>query len=148
MALIRPSAYWRHVNPRGMVADFREVVNQAGPNKWRIGVLSALCTIGIFSVMWQEGGRGKPRPPEVTYIRVWDPHRTQAQIIASNIANQKRKEALAAEQAKREEDVRQVYKKIGRLSGIDVEAAEARANAERMRAGLPPLPAASPAPRP
>ena len=38
---------------------------------------------------------------------------------------------LAAEQAKREEDVRQMYKTVGRLSGLNVDAMEARANAER-----------------
>lgn len=114
-----------------MIADFAEVVRQAGDNKWRIGLAAAVCTIAVFSVMWNEGGRGLPKPPKVTYITVWDPHRTQAEIVASNVANQKRKERLAAEQAKRDEDVRQMYKTIGRASGMDVDAIEKKAKADQ-----------------
>ncbi|MDR2857534.1 MAG: hypothetical protein LBV50_06775 [Novosphingobium sp.] len=132
MALIRSSTFFRHVSsPRSVIEDFIEVVRQAGDNRWRIGMAAAACTIALFSMMWQEGARGRPRPPEVTYITVWDPHRTEAQIIASNIANQKRKERLAAEQARREEDVRQMYKTLGRMSGMDVDAIERRARAEQ-----------------
>lgn len=132
MALIRPSSFLRNVStPRGMIADFAEVFRQAGKNRWRIAIAAALCTGGIFSVMMQEGGRGLPRPPEVTYITVWDPHRTEAEIVASNIANQRRKERLAAEQAEREENVRQIYKTVGRASGMDVDAIERKAKAEQ-----------------
>lgn len=114
-----------------MAVDFMEVVRQAGDNRWRIGFAALACTIAVFSVMMQEGGRGQPRPPEVTYITVWDPHRTEAQIIASNIENQRRKERLAAEQARRDEETRKVYKALGRASGMDVDAIEAKAKAER-----------------
>ena len=132
MALIRSRSFLRHVSsPRGMLADFMEVFRQAGRNRWRIAAAAAACTIAVFSVMWQEGGRGVPRPPEVTYITVWDPHRTREEIVASNIANQRRKERLAAEQAKREEEVRNVYKTLGRVSGMDVDAIEKQAQAER-----------------
>ena len=147
MALFRPSNLFRNaVSPRGMVEDFMEVFRQAGDNRWRIGLAAAACTFGLFSLMWQEEVRGKPKPPEVTFITVWPPHRTEAEIIASNIANQRRKERLAAEQAKREEDVRNIYKAIGRASGMDVDAIERRARAEQAaeaaqeKAALPPLP--------
>jgi hypothetical protein len=132
MALIRPSTFFRHVSsPRGVVLDFLEVVRQAGDNRWRIGVAAALCTIGLFSLMWKEEVRGKPRPPQIDYITVWDPHRTEAEIIASNIANQRRKDQLAAEQARRDEEVRNVYKTLGRMSGMDVDAIERKAKAEQ-----------------
>ena len=132
MALFRPSNPFRNaVSPRGMVEDFMEVFRQAGDNRWRIGIAAALCTIGLFSLMWKEEVRGKPRPPVVTYITVFDPNRTEAQIVASNIENQHRKERLAAEQAKREEDVRNIYKAIGRASGMDVDKIERQAKAEQ-----------------
>lgn len=132
MALIRSRSFLRNVSsPRGMVEDFMEVVRQAGDNRWRIGVAAAICTVAVFSVMWHEGGRGKPKPPEITYITVWDPHRTEAEIIASNIANQKRKERLAAEQARREEDVKQMYMALGRATGMDVDAIDKKAKADK-----------------
>lgn len=131
MVLIRPTSYWRQISPRGAIADFRTVFQQAGKNRWRFAVLAAIPTVAIFSVMWQEEAYVLPRPPEVTYITVWDPHRTEAEIVASNIANQRRKERLAAEQAKRDAEVREVYKAVGRATGIDVDAIEKKAEADR-----------------
>ena len=53
MALIRPSSFWRQVSPRGAIADFAIVFQQAGRNRWRIGVAYAIVTISLFSVIWQ-----------------------------------------------------------------------------------------------
>jgi hypothetical protein len=131
MSLIRPSSFFRQVNPRGAIADFIEVWRQAGHNRWRIAALSAAATIAVFSVMMQEGAVGPPRRPTIDYITVWDPHRTDAEIMASNIENQKRKDRLAAAQAKRDEEVREIYKQVGRMSGMDVDAIERKAKAER-----------------
>ncbi len=130
MSLIRPSSYWRNVSPRGAISDFREVFRQAGDNRWRFAFLSAAATFAVFSTMWQEEERGLPHPPKITYITTFPEGRSDAEIIASNIANQKRKERLAAEQAKRDEEVRQMYKAIGRASGMDVEAIERKAATE------------------
>lgn len=131
MALIRPSSYWRQVSPRGAVADFITVFQQAGKNRWRIAAASGIVTASLFSVMWNEGAQGPPAKPKIDYIRVWDPHRTDAEIAASNLANQKRNERLAAEQAEREENVRQMYKTLGRATGMDVDAIERKAKAEQ-----------------
>ncbi|WP_198046033.1 hypothetical protein [Novosphingobium aquimarinum] len=121
---------WRDVNPRGMIADFREVWNQAGRNRWRIFALSGACTFGVFYVMYQQEGRAPHLPPKVEYISVLPEHRTDAEIIASNIANQKRKEAMALEQARRDQDVRAIYKELGRWSGMDVDKIAREADAE------------------
>ena len=114
MALIRPTSFWRAAHPRGAIADFVTVWRQAGSKRWGIAAISAACTISIFSVMWQEEAHGPPRPPKVTYIRTWAPHRTDA-----------------AEQMERDERVREIYKTLGRLSGMDVDAIEKKAMAER-----------------
>jgi hypothetical protein len=121
---------WRQVSPRGAVRDFIEVWRQAGRNRWRIAALSAATTIAIFSVIVQEEAIGPIPHPHIDYITVWDPHRTDAQIIASNVANQKRKERLATEQARRDEEVREIYKEVGRASGMDVDAIEKQARAD------------------
>ena len=131
MALIRPSTFFRQVNPRGAIRDFVEVWRQAGRNRWRIAALSAATTGAIFSVMIQEEAIGPIPRPKIDYITVWAPHRSYAEIMASNIENQKRKDRLAAEQARRDEEVRQIYKTIGRLSGMDVDAIERKAKADQ-----------------
>lgn len=122
---------WRQASPRGALADFREVFRQAGSNRWRFAALAAAMTIGLFSVMWQEEARGLPRPPTVTYISSWSADRSDAEIIASNKANQQAQDRLRAEQARREEEVRKIYKTLGRVSGMDVDAIEKKAMAER-----------------
>jgi hypothetical protein len=131
MVMFRRSGMWRDVSPTGAIADFREVVRQAGPNRWRFAFLAALPVIGIFTVFANEEVRGKPALPHITYITSWRADRSEAEIIASNIVNQRRKERLAAEQARREEEVRNMYKTLGRLSGMDVDAIERQAKAER-----------------
>lgn len=131
MALLRPTSYWRRIDPRGAVADFRIVFQQAGRNRWRFAIAAAAVTLSIFSVIWQEEARGLPPAPKVTIITSWTADRTDAEIVASNIANQRRKERLAAEQAARDEEVRQMYKALGRASGMDVDAIERKAQAER-----------------
>jgi Predicted Na+-dependent transporter len=148
MVLLKRSGIWKDVNPTGMVADFREVWKQAGHNRWRIAAVSAACTFGVFYLMSTQEGKAPHRPPEITYITTLPAHRTDAQILAENIENQKRKEAWAAEQAKRDAEVRELYKSIGRMSGMDVdkiareaEAEEAaRRKAEAERIGKPRLP--------
>jgi hypothetical protein len=135
MALFRPTSIWRQANPRGAIADFAEVYRQSGKNRWRIGAVSAACTFAIFSVMWQEEARGPPPGPRVTLITTFRPDRSDAEIVASNIENQQIKERLAAEQARRDEEVRQMYRTIGHMSGMDVDAIEKRASAERAAEG-------------
>jgi regulator of protease activity HflC (stomatin/prohibitin superfamily) len=134
MSLFKRSGLWRDVSPGGAIADFITVFRQTGPNRWRFAVLAALPPLGIFTVFAQEEARGLPPPPKVTYITSWRADRTDAEIRASNLANQIRKERLAADQARREEEVRQVYRRIGELSGIDVEKVEKQAAADRAAA--------------
>jgi len=131
MPLIKRTGMWRDVSPTGMVADFVAVWKQAGRNRWRIAFVSAACTFGVFSLWWQEEWIGLPQPPEVTYITTFAPGRSDAEIMESNIANQKLQDQLEAEQAERDESVRQLYKTVGRISGMDVEQIERDAAAER-----------------
>lgn len=125
---------WRNASPTGAIGDFLTVYRQAGKNRWWVAILAALTTVGIFSIMAGENWIG-PRPkPKITWITTFAPDRSEREIVASNIANQKRKDALAAEQAKREAEVRGIYEKIGQYSGIDVEAAKKQGEAERAAA--------------
>lgn len=124
-------SYWKNVDPVGAIADFRTVFQQAGRNRWRIAALAAAATIAVFSIMFQEEHRILPRKPNVIYITTWQEGRSDAEIMASNLANQRYQDQLRAEQARRDEEVRQLYKKIGRMSGMDVDAIERKAEAER-----------------
>lgn len=130
MSFFNKTGMMRDISPTGMIADFRAVWQQAGINRWRFAVVSAACTFGIFYVMMQQEGSAPHLPPKVTYISVYDSHRTDAQIEASNIENQKLKEDFAREQALRDESVRNLYKELGRVSGMDVDKMAREADAQ------------------
>lgn len=130
MSLFKRSGYWNHVNPTGMFSDFATVWKQAGHNRWRIAAVSAACTFGVFYLMSTQEGSAPHPPPKVTYISVLDEHRTDAEIMKENLANQENKEAWLREQARRDKDVRDLYKSIGRMSGIDVDKIAREAEAE------------------
>ena len=124
-------SYWQRINPVGAVGDFVTVFRSAGRNRWRFCELAAACSFALFWIMWQEGGKGPPARPTITYITTFEPGRSDAEIVASNIANQKEQDRLAAEQARRDEEVRDIYRKLGAASGMDVAAIARKAAAER-----------------
>lgn len=121
MSLFKRSGYWKDVNPTGMVADFRAVWKQTGVHRWRFAFLSAACTFGLFLLMCTQEAKGPHPPPKITYISTFKPNRSEAEIEKENIENQRRKDIWGAEVARREKDVQDMYKAVGRASGMDVD---------------------------
>lgn len=121
---------WRNINPTGALGDFVAVWRSAGRMRWRFALLAIAISATLFSLIVREEHRIEPRPPEVDYITSWRADRSEAEIRASNIANQRRNLRLAAEQAKRDEMVKNIYRSIGRASGMDVDAIDRKAKAE------------------
>ncbi|WP_246543280.1 hypothetical protein [Novosphingobium profundi] len=130
MLFSKRTGYWQDVKPTGMFADFRMVWKQAGNNRWRIAAVSAACTFAIFYMMMGQEGSAPHPPPKVTWISTLPEGRSDAEILKENIANQKAKEELAREQARRDKDVREIYKTLGRWSGMDVDKIAREADAE------------------
>lgn len=152
MSLLRRNSFIANVSPTGAISDLAEVFRQAGPRRWRTLVAAVLVAAGIFSILAREEHRIAPRLPTITYINSWRADRSDGEIRATNKAWQKAQTRLDAEQAARDEEVRKIYKAIGRASGMDVEAIERQAAADRaaeakaLDAKLGRAPAASPAP--
>ncbi len=116
--------YWSRFSPQGAIADFIEQWRQPTPYRWQILGVSVAMTFTLMVLMIPESQRVEPRRPEVTYITTFAPDRTEAEIIQSNIENQKRQDAIEAEQAAREERRREAFRTLGRASGIDVDELE------------------------
>ncbi|MEE4315993.1 MAG: hypothetical protein V2I74_03320, partial [Erythrobacter sp.] len=118
-------------NPVPGIADFWNEIRRPNPYRWPILVLSVLPVAGIL--YWAMGTTvyGEPERPKVTYITTFDPARTEAEIIASNRANQEVKALREAEEARIAERKRELYKALGAASGMDVEEMERKAKAER-----------------
>ena len=99
----------------------------------RLGILllAAIVPAAIFWQFGKERWRIPPAPPEVTYISTFEDGRSDAQIQASNAANQAVQDRLRAEQRRREEEAKDAYRALGRASGMDVEAMERRIAREK-----------------
>jgi hypothetical protein len=124
---------WREATPRGAIADLRTVYGQAGKNRWWFMGLAALTTFSIFSVMAYENWKGPRAKPEVIYITSWPEHRTDAETRAFIEENQRRKDEREAQLAKAIEAERAMYRKLGEMSGMDVDKIEQQAAADRAR---------------
>jgi hypothetical protein len=116
--------FWRQISPRRAVADFAQEWRQPNPYRWRILGVSVAATFALMVVLIPDSERIDPRPPEVTWITTFRPDRTDAEIVASNIENQKRKDRLAAQAAARAEQRKRNAKALGRAMGFDVKQLE------------------------
>jgi hypothetical protein len=87
--------------------------------------LSVALTFTMLVVLIPGSQRAEPRPPKVTWITSFEEGRSDAVIQASNRANQLRQEQLARERAEREEQAKAAARRLGRATGIDVDAMEA-----------------------
>ena len=120
----------RRLNPLAALGDLGSELAKPYPHRFKIMAAAAAMTLGIFSLIWQEGAAGLPRPPQITYIESFAPNRSDAEIVAGNIAATKAARAAEAEQAASAERVRPIYKTLGRVSGMDVDKIEAQAKAD------------------
>ncbi len=121
------------INPVGGFSDFISEFRKPTPYRWPILGVSMLIT---FTIMYQIMGEtmiGPPARPNVTYITSFADNRTDEEIIASNLENQKTQDAIAVLVEENEEAKRELYRTLGRASGMDVETIEREAARERAR---------------
>lgn len=130
-------SFWRRISPRGAIEDLVHEWRRPNPYRWRILGVSVAATFALMVVMIPDSERVQPRPPEITWITTFRPDRTDEEIIASNIENQKRKEAAEAEAEARAEERRQRARALGQAMGFDVDELERQYSDD-------PEPAASP----
>ncbi|HXD02133.1 MAG TPA: hypothetical protein VN627_02385 [Novosphingobium sp.] len=156
MLSLGKSSYWRNVHPTGAIGDFITVWRQAGKRRWPFVAAALTTTLLVFNIIVQENWKGPPAKPKVTYINSWTADRSDAEIEREIIANQKLQDRLAAEQAVREAKVKEIYRTLGQVSGMDTAAIEQQAAADAAREkaahdkaiGLKPAPGSPAAEKP
>jgi uncharacterized protein (UPF0335 family) len=121
-------------NPTGGIVDFWREVRRPTPYRWPILGLSLLCSFGLLFWVTKERVLVPPEPPKVSFISTFAEGRTDAEIVASNLENQQRKERREAERAKLEEEVKAAYRALGRATGVDVDAMERKIAADKAAA--------------
>ncbi|MEE4201767.1 hypothetical protein [Erythrobacter sp.] len=133
-------------NPKPGILDFWSEFRKPNRFRWPILALSMVPFAVIFYWLSSETAYKTPERPQITYITTFDPDRSDAEIMASNMANQEVKELREAAREDLEERKRDLYKALGAAAGMDVEeidrrgrearAAEERAEQERLDALL------------
>lgn len=123
--------FFRRVSPRRAVSDFRDQWKQPTPHRWQLLGVAMAATFCVFMLFVPDSVRVQPAPPEVIYISTFDETRTEAEIIASNCANQQLKDELQARLDESAERRREMYKALGRATFIDVDEMEREIEAER-----------------
>ncbi len=118
-------------NPGPGIADFWSEFRKPTPYRWPILAFSVTMSLGLLYAVTKEKYYYPPERPTIEYITSFEPNRTDAEIIASNEENQREQDALAAEQEEIAERKRELYRSLGRATGIDVDAIEAEIAAER-----------------
>ena len=119
--------YLQRFSPRNAVDAFGDLVSywqQPTPYRWQILGLAVGMTFTMMVLLIPESERAEPARPSVTYITTFDPDRSDDEIVASNVENQKRKDARAAELAARAERRKERARALARASGFDPDELE------------------------
>jgi hypothetical protein len=120
-------------NPKPGILDFWNEFRKPNPYRWPI---LAVSMIPFAIILWWLVGETvykDPEKPKITYIETLSEDRSDAEIIASNKANQEVKELREADAEARAERKRDMYKALGRASGMDVNSIDERGKAERAK---------------
>ena len=123
--------YFQRFAARGAFEDLLEYWRQPTPYRWQIVGVSVALTFTIMILFIPESERAEPRRPDVTFISTFDPNRTDAEIVASNIENQRRQDERAARLEEIAQRKREAYEALGRASGFDVDAMKEQIERDR-----------------
>ncbi len=117
-------------NPAPGALDFWNEFRK--PNPYRVPLLLASTVpFGLIFYALSDTYYVAPERPQIDYITTYDPDRSDAEIMASNIANQEVKQLREARDAELAQRKRDLYKALGEAAGMDVEEIERRAEEER-----------------
>ena len=108
-----------NVSPVGGIGSFIDQWKQPTPYRWQILGVSVALTFTMMVLFAPKTERAPPAKPDVIWIDSWPEGRSDKEIVASNLENQKRKEADAAIEQERIEFRKQFYRKLARASGMD-----------------------------
>lgn len=126
-------SFRQHLNPGPGFADLWNELRRPHPHRWPILALSMLVTATLVWSFAKDVWYVEPAKPKVIYITTFDENRTDAQIEASNLVNQKKQDAIRALEEKRAEYSKEMYRELGRATGLDVDAMERQIKQDQAR---------------
>ncbi|MEM1196749.1 MAG: hypothetical protein AAGH57_11640 [Pseudomonadota bacterium] len=118
-------------NPKTGIVDFWHEFRKPNPYRWPMLAASTIPLLVIFYWLSGEVHYKTPERPTITYITTFDGTRSDAEIQASNEANQEVKELRQAAEDDLAQRKREIYKALGAGIGMDVDKIAAEADARR-----------------
>jgi hypothetical protein len=118
-------SFFKTISPARGAGDLISYLREDRP--YKLPLFLAACVPPIMMVMmfyWDAMDKAKPPPPEVMYFESWPLTRS---IEESKAAIAK----TGAEKTRQLEATREAYKALGRATGMDVDAIERQAAADR-----------------
>ena len=112
-------------NPKAGITDFWSEFRRPNPYRWPILAVSGCMSFGLFWLIGHQELSGPPARPDVTYISTFAEGRSDEEIVAENLVNQAEQDELRAAAEARAERRREIYRTLGRATGVDVDAMEA-----------------------
>lgn len=109
----------KDVSPVGGIGDFVDQWKQPTPYRWQILGVAVALTFTLITLLVPKTERAPPAKATIIWISSWPEGRSDKEIIASNIANQKRKDAEAVVEKQREAFRKEFYRKLAKASGMD-----------------------------
>ena len=117
----------------GGFGDLWNELKRPQPYRWPILAASFALTGLVIYPFTQERVYPPPPKPDIVYLTTFAPDRTDAEIIASNVENQERKDARQRLLDAQIEKRREMYRALGQATGIDTDKMEAEIAAEKAR---------------
>ncbi|WP_028641913.1 hypothetical protein [Novosphingobium acidiphilum] len=123
--------FFSNVSPRRAVTDLWKVLGAPSEFRWRGMLLAAVVSGSIIYGLVGHEERALPHLPKIIYINSWRADRSEAEIIAGNIAASRKAHAEAAAEERQAADIRHMYKVVGAATGLDTETMDKKGQAER-----------------
>ncbi len=117
-------------DPRSGMADFWSEFRRPNPYRWPILAVSMAMTGSLIWLFTHETVYAEPERPDVTFITSLPPGRSDAEIAARNAENQRVQDALERLDEEQVEMRKDIYRSLGRATGLDVDAMEAQIRAD------------------
>jgi hypothetical protein len=138
----------RNVSPIDGIGSFVEYWKQPTPYRWQILGVSVALTFTMIVLFAPKTERAPPEKMQVTWINSWPEGRSDAEIVASNIANQKKKDEAAALERERQAFRKEFYRKLAKASGLDPDELERQYSRQAAPAAAKPAAPPARAPQP
>ena len=115
-------SFFRTISPRAAWADLVNIWRGEQRYKLHFLALSFVATMLIIAAFLSESDfTVEPKPDKIIYVESWPADRTDAEIIADRKALMIEINERKAARAKRDQEVRDSYRRAGEMFGMDVE---------------------------